>query len=69
MQNTVRILALVGKILGVITGLATYADALPDKWAPIAVIVFGISSTLKDTVNRIGDFLDDGKANNSFVPK
>lgn len=68
MQTTVKILALVGKILGVLSGLAAQADVLPDKWAPIGVIVFGISSILKDTVNRIGDFLDDGKVNDSFTP-
>jgi hypothetical protein len=31
------------------------------------VIVFAAASILKDTVNRIGDLLDDGKPNASFT--
>jgi hypothetical protein len=30
------------------------------------VIVFAAASLLKDTTNRIGDLLDDGKPNKSF---
>jgi len=30
------------------------------------VIIFAAASLLKDSVNRIGDLLDDGKPNQSF---
>jgi hypothetical protein len=30
------------------------------------VVIFAAASLLKDTVNRIGDLLDDGKVNQSF---
>lgn len=66
MKTSIRILALVGKFAGIVAGLGAYADALPPKYASIGILVFGISSVLKDSVNRLGDLLDDGKANDSF---
>jgi hypothetical protein len=33
---------------------------------PDAVVIFAAASFLKDTVNRIGDLLDDGQPNSSF---
>jgi hypothetical protein len=35
---------------------------------PAGLIVFAAASFLKDTVNRVGDLLDDGKSNDSFKP-
>ena len=32
----------------------------------IGVVIFAAAPLLKDTVNRIGDLLDDGKPNSSF---
>ena len=32
----------------------------------IGVLVFAAASLLKDTVNRIGDLVDDGLPNSSF---
>jgi len=68
MQTVLKWLALVVKGLSVVAGLAAYADALPPKWAGIAVLAFGFASILKDAVNRVGDLLDDGTINNSFKP-
>lgn len=65
-QDILKWLSLAGKGLSVVAGLAAYANFIPPKWAPLAVLAFGVSSILKDTVNRIGDFLDDGQANQSF---
>ena len=50
----------------VVTGLAAYNDLVPAKYAAIAAIVFAGASILKDTVNRIGDLLDDGIKNDSW---
>jgi hypothetical protein len=66
MQTTLKVLSLIGKGLAVITGLAAYSNIIPAKWSGVAVIVFGVASVLKDTVNRVADILDDGQANNSF---
>lgn len=67
--KTLKIISYVGKLAGIVASGAAYADKLPDKWAGIGIIVFGISSVLKDSVNRIGDILDDGKENGSFSVK
>jgi hypothetical protein len=32
----------------------------------VGIIVFAAASLLKDSVNRIGDLLDDGQPNQSF---
>ena len=64
--KTIKIISVAGKVAGLVAGGAAYADKLPEKWAAVGIIVFGVSSVLKDTVNRIGDILDDGKENGSF---
>ena len=66
MKNATKFLALAAKIAGMVVGLGAYANMLPEKWAPVGVIVFGVASILKDAVNRVGDLLDDGAVNGSF---
>lgn len=58
----IKILSLIGKLAGFITSL----HLLPMVSPEIGIIVFFIASLLKDTVNRVGDFLDDGKENQSW---
>ncbi len=41
-------------------------NVIPSGDPQIGVIVFAAASILKDSVNRIGDLLDDGKPNQSF---
>lgn len=65
-QTVLKILSWSLKVLAVLGGGAAYMHMIPEKWGAIAVLVFGLASILKDTVNRIGDLLDDGKANQSF---
>jgi len=60
--NLLKYLALIGKITGVIAGLG----AIPFVSPQTGVMIFAVASILKDVVNRIGDFVDDGQANNSF---
>ena len=69
MQKALKFLSLAGKLVGLLAGLGSYAEALPPKWAPIGAILFGASSILKDAINRLGDLLDDGKVNQSFTAK
>jgi hypothetical protein len=63
-----KILALISKVAGFVLSVGSYADFLPPKYGPIGLIVFGSASILKDTVNRIGDFLDNRKIDGSFNP-
>ena len=64
MQTTLKILSLAGKGLGILGSLNVIPGLSPEK----SVLVFFIASTLKDVVNRVGDYLDDGKENGSFKP-
>lgn len=69
MNSTVLKVITVGlKIASILTGLASYVDVIPAKFAPIAVLVFAIASVAKDTFTKLGDLLDDGQANQSFKP-
>lgn len=63
MTTTLKILTYVAKVAGLVASL----NAIPFISPSTGVIVFFIASVLKDTINRIGDFLDDGKENNSFT--
>jgi hypothetical protein len=61
-------LSLVVKFASLVTGLAAVPQLhmLPPEWMGYATLAFAGASVLKDSANRIGDLLDDGKANNSF---
>jgi len=61
-MKALQYLSLTGKIAGFITAIGT----IPFVDPKVGVIVFAAASILKDAVNRIGDLLDDGKANASF---
>jgi hypothetical protein len=61
-MNTLKYLSLAGKIAGFVSAL----NVIPFVDPKIGVIVFAAASILKDSVNRIGDLLDDGKPNQSF---
>lgn len=65
MKNGIKVLTLIGKGLGLVGTLNVIPGLSPEK----SVLVFFIASLLKDVVNRVGDFLDDGKQNNSFKPE
>jgi hypothetical protein len=58
MSNTLLILSYIAKAAGFVVAL----HALPFLPASTGVIIFFSASLLKDTVNRIGDFLDNGKS-------
>lgn len=58
MQTTLLVLSYIAKAAGFIAALNTIPGVSPST----GVIIFFIASLLKDTVNRIGDFLDNGKS-------
>lgn len=65
-SKALKVTTIVVKVLSLLTGLAAYSDIIPAKFAPVAVIVFGVASTFKDAFTKLGDLLDDGQANGSF---
>ncbi len=62
MQTTLLILSYVAKAAGFISAL----NVIPGVSPSTGVTIFFIASLLKDTVNRIGDFLDNGKEDHSW---
>jgi len=64
MTRILHILSWVSKLAGLVLALG----AIPGVSPATGAIIFFAASLLKDTVNRIGDFLDDGQANDSFKP-
>ncbi len=56
-MKALKYLTYVGKLAGFVTALGT----LPFIDPKLGVIVFAAASLLKDTVNRIGDLVDDGQ--------
>ena len=61
-MKSLKYLSLAGKIAGLVTALY----GIPFVDPSVGVIIFAAASLLKDSVNRIGDLLDDGKPNQSF---
>ena len=58
MTNILQILSYVAKAAGFIVTL----NAVPFVSPSTGIIIFFIASLVKDTVDRIGDFLDNGKS-------
>ena len=61
-MKALKYLSFVGKVAGFVSAL----NVIPFVDPQVGVIVFAAASLLKDTVNRIGDLLDDGQPNQSF---
>jgi hypothetical protein len=57
MSNFLKILSYVAKAAGFIATL----NAIPFVSPTTGVVIFFLASLLKDTVDRVGDFLDNGK--------
>lgn len=67
-DQTIRIASVIVKGSAIISGLAAYNHILPAKWLPWAVLIYTITSAIKDAAVSAGDIADDGKRNNSFKP-
>jgi hypothetical protein len=61
-MKALKYLSYVGKLAGFVSAL----NVIPFVDPQTGVIIFAAASLLKDSVNRIGDLLDDGKLNQSF---
>ena len=61
-MKALKYLSLVGKLAGFVSAL----NVIPFVDPTIGVIIFAAASILKDTVNRVGDLVDDGQPNQSF---
>lgn len=62
MKKALKYLSFLGKLAGLVTALQTIPWVDPS----VGVLIFAGASILKDTVNRFGDLLDDGQANDSW---
>jgi hypothetical protein len=61
-MKALKYLSYVGKLAGLVSAL----NVIPFVDPKLGVLIFAAASILKDSVNRIGDLLDDGKPNQSF---
>ena len=61
-MGALKYLSYVGKLAGFVSTL----NVIPFVDPQTGVLIFAAASLLKDSVNRIGDLLDDGKPNQSF---
>ena len=61
-MKALKYLSYVGKLAGFVSAL----NVIPFVDPQTGVLVFAAASLLKDSVNRIGDLLADGKPNMSF---
>lgn len=61
-MKALKYLSFAGKLAGFVSAL----NVIPFVDPKLGVVIFAAASILKDTVNRIGDLLDDGKPNQSF---
>ena len=61
-MKALKYLSYIAKLAGFIAAL----DGIPFIEPAVGVIIFAFASLIKDTANRIGDILDDGKVNDSF---
>ena len=61
-MKALKYLTYVGKLAGFVSAL----NVIPFVDPAVGVLVFAAASILKDTVNRIGDLVDDGMPNKSF---
>jgi hypothetical protein len=61
-MKALKYLSYFGKLAGFVSAL----NVIPFVDPQTGVIIFAAASILKDSVNRIGDLLDDGKPNQSF---
>jgi hypothetical protein len=61
MKTALKVLSYASKIAGLVIAF-DWTGISPT----VGPIVFFVGSIVKDTVNRVGDFLDDGQVNQSF---
>jgi hypothetical protein len=61
-MKALKNLSYVGKLAGFVSAL----NVIPFVDPELGVLIFAAASLIKDSVNRIGDLIDDGKPNQSF---
>jgi hypothetical protein len=61
-MKALKYLTYVGKLAGFVSAL----NIIPFVDPAVGVVMSATASLLKDTVNRIGDLLDDSQPNQSF---
>ncbi len=61
-MKVLKYLSYVGKLAGFVSAM----NVIPFVDPELGVLIFAAASILKDSANRIGDLIDDGKPNQSF---
>ncbi len=61
-MKALKYLSYVGKLAGFVSAM----NVIPFVDPQTGVLIFAAASIIKDSVNRIGDLLDDGRPNDSF---
>jgi hypothetical protein len=61
-MKALKYLSYVSKLAGFVSAL----NVIPFVDPQTGVLIFAAASLIKDSVNRIGDLLDDGKPNQSY---
>ena len=61
-MKTLKYLSDVGKLAGFVSAM----NVIPFVDPQTGVLIFAAASLLKESVNRIGDLLDDGQPNKTF---
>ena len=61
-MKALKYLSYLGKLAGFVAAL----NVVPFVDPALGAVIFAAASILKDTVNRVGDLVDDGKMNQSF---
>jgi len=61
-MKALKYLSFAGKLAGFVSAL----QVIPFVDPQVGIVIFAAASLLKDSVNRLGDILDDGKPNKSF---
>ena len=61
-MKALKYLSYVGKLAGFVSAM----NVIPFVDPQTGVLIFAAASLIKDSVNRIGDLLDDGKPNQSY---
>lgn len=61
-MKALKYISLIGKTAGLVTAIGT----IPFVDPKVGLIVFAAASLLKEVASRVGDLVDDGKANQSF---
>ena len=66
MTTPLRVISYVVKAASFVAAVCASAGYLPQEVMPTVLLIFAGASLVKDTANRVGDLMDNGKEDGSF---